>query len=508
MTFADEYAASRYRAAVSAYDPANRFYSAYLNDDSNSQTLTTSTITTLGQDAQSNLSNIQQINAIIRQYANTDDLIGMVVQSIQNNINTDIRKSYKNFDGQRNKTNTLNKAKNILNDFDNQVRIEQFIREAIITAYLEGNYASVLRNSNENWQIDWLPLNIIENSGYEDNGNPVLLVNIDNLKTALNKTMLKKKNGQYLFFKDTQTEVDATFPPEVGQAMRGKETYAVLDTGYTGMIRVNNYGRKYGLSPIFRALSSVLMLEAYRTADEVMAKSRSKKIIHQIMRKECLGPSGDRHAFEEMAYSHQQLMQAWQNKTVIVTSNPSVEKIVYVEPAVEETSAEKVNLYRNKVLSSLGLAFLAADRSQTASTANINLSQLMKCINSISEQVERVIERYYRKVLELNGIGPEYCPTVHVIDSEMLEMDMRMELSKMLYTTFGVSRETAFGLVGVDIEDERVKREREENEGLSDIFQPYATSYNSDGTESPGRPADSDDPDKQGYDENYNETRL
>lgn len=78
-------------------------------------------------------------------------------------------------------------------------------------------------------------------------------------------------------------------------------------------------------------------------------------------------------------------MKAWANKTVIVTSNPAVEKIVYVEPEVEETSAEKVNLYRNKVLSSLGVAFLAADRSQTASTANINLSQLMKCINSISE---------------------------------------------------------------------------------------------------------------------------
>lgn len=68
---------------------------------------------------------------------------------------------------------------------------------------MEGNYASVLRNSAENWQIDWLPLNIIENSGYEDNGNPTLLVNIDNLKTALSKTMLKKKNGTYLFFKDT-----------------------------------------------------------------------------------------------------------------------------------------------------------------------------------------------------------------------------------------------------------------------------------------------------------------
>lgn len=384
-TFQSEIAERRYRDAVAAYDPSNRFYSAYLNDSSTAQTLTTSTISSLGQDAQSNLDSIQQINAIIRQYANTDDLIGMVVQSIQNNINTSIRKSYRNFNGMRNKSNTLKNAQNILNDFDNQVRIEQFVRDAIITAYMEGNYASVLRNNAENWQIDWLPLNIIENSGYEDNGNPTLLINIDNLKTALNKTMLKKKNGQYLFFKDTQSEVDATFPPEVGAAMRGKETYAVLDTGFTTMIRVNNYGRRYGLSPIFRALSSVLMLEAYRTADEATAKSRSKKIIHQIMRKECLGPSGDRRAFEEMAYSHSQLMQAWKNSTVIVTSNPAVEKIVYVEPDVEETSAEKVNLYRNKVLSSLGVAFLAADRSQTAATANINLSQLMKCINSISE---------------------------------------------------------------------------------------------------------------------------
>lgn len=71
----------------------------------------------------------------------------------------------------------------------------------------------------------------------------------------------------------------------------------------------------------------------------------------------------------------------------------------------------------------------------------------------------------------------------------------------MLYTTFGVSRETAFGLVGIDVEDERVKREKEDANGLSDVFRPYATSYNSDGTdtteENPaGRPADSEDPDK------------
>ena len=511
VTYADKLAAERYRTAMSTYDPEIRLYSAYLNDSTSGSTLTTKDLTTLGQDAQSNISNIQTINGYIRQYINTDDLIGMVVQSIQNNINTAIRLSYRNFNGARNKAKTLAKAQAILNDFDKQVDIKSFVRQAIITAYIEGNFASVLRNKDGNWQIDWLPLNIIEASGYEDNGNPILLVNIENLRTALNKTMIKNKRGQYLFFKDTQEEVDATFPPEVGQAMRSKETYAVLDTKNTTMIRVNNFGRKYGLSPIFRALSSVLMLQTYRTADETTAKSKAKKIIHQIMREKCLGPGGDRRAFEEMAYSHDQLMKAWKNNTVIVTTNPAVEKIVYVEPSVNETSLDSINIYRNKVLSSLGVAFLASDKSQTASTANINLSQLMKCINSISEQVERAIEHYYRVVLETNNIGMEYCPTVKIIDSEMLDMQMRMDLSKLLYTTFGASRETTFGLVGIDLEDERVKREKEESENLSSIFTPYPTSYNTDGSaeeSSPGRPADSEDPDKQEYDQTYNETRV
>ena len=116
-------------------------------------------------------------------------------------------------------------------------------------------------------------------------------------------------------------------------------------------------------------------------------------------------------------------------------------------------------------------------------------------------------------MLDANGIGAEYCPTVHIIDSEMLDMDMRMDLAKMLYATFSVSRETAFGMVGIDVEDERVKREKEDADGLNDIFIPYATSFNSDGSSSnddesePGRPRDSEDPEKQGYDEEYNKTR-
>lgn len=79
MTFADKVAEQRYKEAVASYDPRNRLYSAYLNESGSANTLTQSYITQLGKDAQSSLTNIQSINAIIRQYVNTDDLVGMVV---------------------------------------------------------------------------------------------------------------------------------------------------------------------------------------------------------------------------------------------------------------------------------------------------------------------------------------------------------------------------------------------------------------------------------------------
>lgn len=517
-----------FREAMSTYDPSNQQYSAYLNDTSTPGELTLENIQTLGQNAQSNLDNIRQINEIVRQYVNTDDLIGMVVQSITNNINTEYQLSYPSFEGQRNKTRLLERVQALVEDFNEQVNLKQFICDSIQTTYLEGNFCSLLRNSDENWQIDYLPLSIIENSGYEVNGNPVLLVNINNLRDALSKTLLKSRSGDYLFFGTTEEEVQANFPDEVYQALVNRETYAVLNTDYTGMVRINNFNRRYGLTPIFRALAPTLILSDYQNADSATAKAKGKKIIHQKLRKEALGPTGDRKAFEEMSYAHSQFMQAWQNDTVVVTTGPYVESISYVEPKVEDISEEKINIYRNKVLSSLGVAFLAADRSQTASTANINLQQLLKCINQISRQTEDVIEHYYETLLDVNGIDRAFCPQIKIIDSELLEMDMRMDLSKLLYATYGCSRDTSLALLGIDVASEAVKRQKETEAGYDQVFVPYGTSFNTggyptdptppmmteDGTPSTpdddnegGRPSTTEDDDKGLYDEQYNETR-
>ena len=281
-----------------------------------------------------------------------------------------------------------------------------------------------------------------------------------------------------------------------------------MDVDYTGVIRINNRGRKYGLSPIFRSLPAVIMLKRFQAADAADAKSKEKKIIHQKLRKEVMGTDYSRKGLEEMAFAHKQLCASWKNNVVLYSSPPAVESILYVEPKTTEIDKDKIYLYRNKVLSSLGVAFLTNDGSQTASTANISLQQLLQCINKISEQVERVLENFYRTVLRENNIPEEYVPKISIIDSEMLEMDMRMELSKLLYATFGCSRETTLNMLDIDLADEKAKRMKENEDNLDEIFTPYGTSYTTSGDDNgAGRPKgdkkEIKDLDKQVYDDNY-----
>ena len=77
--------------------------------------------------------------------------------------------------------------------------------------------------------------------------------------------------------------------------------------------------RKYGVSPIVRALKSALILENYENSDFTNTKAKAKKIIHQIIRKDAMGEKFLKSGFEYTLKAHDDLMQAWKNKTVVYT---------------------------------------------------------------------------------------------------------------------------------------------------------------------------------------------
>ena len=509
-TSSDTWSSQQLSMALSAYDPENKKYSVYLNEGvSPSSSLSIEEIDELATNTQNDLTKVMKINAYNRKLINKNDIVGKTVESIETNINTEEKLIYSDVVEGRNKKKKLSEAKILIKSANDTMKIKTNIRNAVSTAYVEGNWIAYLRHDNpDNYTIDIYPLGVCEISDYDVNGDPVVLFDTNNLRSRLNKTYKKNKKNRALFFDKIEDEVKANYPKEIYDAFIAKEKYAVLDPKYTGVIRVNNLNRKYGVSPIFRAYTDLNMLDTFADSDRINSKAKAKKIIHQIMRKECMGTDFNKDFFPEMAYAHKNFMDSWKQSTVVVTSPPTVEKILYVEPKVEMTTKDTYNIYRSKVLATLGIQFLMDTGSQSVSTASISVTQLMRTINSISEQLEDVYKKWYRQILIDNGYPVEFTPDVKVIDSEQLEASLKQELASLLFSTLNASLETCYELVGLDVNDEAEKRKSEKEKGYDDIFTPRQTAYTNSGNvnNKGGRPEDVTDENqgKNQYDKNYN----
>ena len=500
--------------AVAGYDATNQKYSAYLKDGtSSSDKLTPEYIDELADGTQSDLKKIQIINNIVRKEINKDGIVGKTVECVTANINTETKVSYDNEITGRNKTKQLQQVKDFIGTFNKTINTKRLIRNSIPTTFVEGNYICYLRHEDNKYKVDYYPLGVCEISDYDVNGDPVVLFNIKELRTRLQKVYKKNKKNKALFFKNMEDEVKANYPQEVYDAFVAKEDYAKLDVKYTGVIRINNLNRKYGLTPIFRAFKDMLMLDTFDNADRVNSKAKAKKIIHQKLRKEVMGTELNKKGFEDMAYAHDNFMAAFKQSTVVVTTPPTVESITYVEPKIELTAIDTVNNYRSRVLAALGIGFLMDSGSQSVSTADISVTQLLRTINMISEQLEDILQKWYKQILIDNHLPVEYCPTIKVIDSEALDFEMRKDLASTLYTIFNGSMSTSLELLGIDVNDEKEKRIKENDENYEEIFKCRQTAYTSSGrgeiTETNnkgGRPADSKNKAKQSYDKTRQET--
>ena len=496
----------RLQSAISNYDPSNKIYSAYLNSRDSNEFLTFPKLDTLAINPQSNLNNILEINSIVRQYINKDDMIGKTYETIESNVNTTYKLSNNEYIVGKNKQKTLERANTIIEKFNTNINIKNFLRCAITTTYSEGNYCCCLRQKKDNYIIDFFPLGVVIVSDYSVNGEPYLLIDINELKSRLQKTIIKTKKNKALFFENIEEDIKNNYPKEVYTAYVNKERYAKLDIRYSGIIRTGNLNRKYGLTPIFRALKSALMLETFDNTDMVTSKAKAKKIILQLMRKEIMGQDGLKKGWDDMSYAHDNLMQAWKQPTVVYTPPPCVEDIKYVEPKTESTNTDLITQYRSREMLALGIAFLSPEKGQTVTTASITVKELIKTINKISEQVAELLNKWYRVVLADNGIDASYAPTITINSSEELEMEMRKSLAEFLFTKLACSYRSTMEILGIDVDDEKQKRLKENDDGFSEIFTPHPLSYTTSGNsdDKGGRPANSKPNDKQVTDKERN----
>lgn len=509
------------QTAMKNYDAENKIYSAYLNDLSTGNPIITKEILDgLAVNPQNDLNKILKINDIVRIFVNKDWIIGKVAEVIDTNVNSEYRLSYKDFSSDKKKLSQLNKCKEIISNFNDEINLRRLIKNSVPTSFREGNYITYCRvMDNGHYNVSWYPLGVAEVSDYDVNGEPQILINMKELQSRLRKTIKKTKKNTALFFEKMETEIKANYPPEVYKAYIDKEPYAKLDCKWSGDMRINNQNRRYGLTPIFRALYPALMLEQFDDTDRVNAKAKAKKFIVQLLNEKLLGNDSEiRESYEEQAFAHDNLMKAFKQKTVLVTTPAYVKDIKYVEPSTSNTDSDTVTNYVNRELSTLGISFLMNCDGTGASVASISLDQLMKTINCIAEQLEFIIEKWYRNILVESGYSAEFAPTIRVLDSELLEMSIRQDLAKLLYCNFNCSMETALAILGLDINDEKAKREKENDQKLHEIFFPRSTAFTSSGRgdilpqdvdNKSGRPKDNnvETVGKQQYDEQYNKNQ-
>lgn len=465
----------------------------------------------LAKDAQSNLQSVIRIGQLSRYHINKDDLIGKVYETIESNINSNLRLSFEIDEETENYQEDIVKAKSIIKKFNKSAKISNFVKKAIPMTYAEGNYISYLRgNKKEGYVIDYYPLGLSIISDYEVNGEPVVMIDLSLLSSSLQKNMPKTKKGKPYFFKAIGEEIKKNYPNEIYEGYANKETLAKLDYKRTGVIRINNMNRKYGLTPIFRTFKSAGMLDVYEKADKTNTKAKAKKIIFLKLHKEILGMNYDQPALDKMAYAHNSFMDAFKHDTVVFTAPAFVEDVKYVEPKIETNNSTDVQTYRSKIMTALGIAFLNSDSKQTFTVANMTIAELMKTINKISEQAEACIEKWYEIVLAEHGISSDYVPKVQIIDSEIFSNEVKLQLVEILFSKLNMSYETAFELLGYSVEEEAQRRANENEKGLDKIFTPRLNAYTASGDDinnNGGRPINNNDPDKQINDQTRRQTQ-
>lgn len=457
----------------------------------------------LAKNPQNDLSKINKINGICQYYVNKDDIIGKVVEVIENNINTNYTINYPNLP--KNEDNFERKAEieTLIKDFNKQIDIEQLIKDNILITYMEGNFIIYLRgNSTSGYIIESYPLGIVEITEYKIDNDPIISFDVSSLKQILQKAQNKfkklKSKSTIQLSQTIEDEILKNYPPEVADAYKVKDNYCFLDPKRVGVNRVNNYRGLYGVTPIMKALNAQLLLDTYDSVDRKNAIAKSKKIYHQVLREGLMDNPGDLAVTNrkvkysaEMGYAHGNLLAAMQKDVVLLTSPPYVEKLEIIEPKTTETNPENILLNRNRVLNALGIGYLSNEVKSSFNTVNVNSDELLKKVNKISKNLENIINKFYKVVCEENGIDIMYVPTITIQPTEYLDNDSKFKLIDLLYSKIGASYKTIFNVLGKDFDYETEVRQRmEENEFMidgqiysldEDVFKPHPTSYNSSG---------------------------
>jgi hypothetical protein len=457
-----------------------------VNNNNSSYAITPEELNSLAQGTQNDVNKVIKINELIKYYANKNDLVGIVIGTIENNVNTNFKISFPKLPENIKKKNKLkDKVDTLLSNFIDNVDLKSQIRKEGMSTFSQGTYFTYLRDNDDGtYGISTYPLGLVDFTDYIIDGEPLLYMDMMKLQSTLQTTLSKynQVKSQFINFSTkVEDEIKNNYPPEVYEAYKNKYKWAILDPKRTGVHRINQLDGIYGVSPIFKALGALLMLETIDNIDRDNIIARSKKIFYQKTRKELMGQNFEKTKnFAELKYAQDVLVKAMSQKIVIYTSPAYVDGLEIIEPKADLTDSSVILRYKNQVLNSLGISFLSNESKSSFNTVQVSVDELLKTVNKIVCQFENTLNKYIKLICTENGIDSNFIPVINVEKSELLDLETKLKLSDTLFSKMGVSYKTIFEMFDMDYNTE-VERRKEENENDIDteVFIPHTNSFTS-----------------------------
>jgi len=461
-----------------------------VNNNNASYNVTPEELNNLAQGTQNDINKVIKINELIKYYANKNDLVGIVIGTIENNVNTNFKISFPKLPENIKKKNKLKEKVDILlTNFIDNVDLKSQIRKEGMSTFSQGTYFTYLRNNDDGtYGVSTYPLGLVDFTDYIIDGEPLLYMDMMKLQMTLQTTLNKynKVQSKFIDFSTkVEDEIKNNYPPEVYEAYQNKYKWAILNPKRTGVHRINQLDGIYGVSPIFKALGALLMLETIDNIDRDNIIARSKKIFYQKTRKELMGQNYDKTKnFAELKYAQDELVKAMSQKVVIYTSPAYVDGLEIIEPKADLTDQSVILRYKNQVLNSLGISFLSNESKSSFNTVQVSVDELLKTVNKIVCQFENTLNKYIKLICIENGIDTNYIPVISIEKSELLDVETKLKLVELIYSKLGFSYKSVCELLDMDYNTE-VERRKEENENdMDSVFIPHLTSFTASDSES------------------------
>lgn len=473
-------------------EKGNPIYTARLLSSSNTNTLDLQRLNTLCENPQGDINKVLEIASHARRLANMSDLHGKIYEAIENNTNPSYKIIYpQNSDGEKGKKKydkAISEIQRILNEKLFSVNdIDSLIASDVVpTAYLEGNKILNMRRTKKGYySIESYPVGIAEISDYMYHGENIVMINVESLRKGLESLGIKdKRKMKENEVGDLTKELQQYYPEEVYKAYTGKEKYAKLNPMTTGVIRNKNMGGKYGVSSFLPSFKSHIQLETIDASDNINTKARAKKFVVQTMYDKLSGTTGRDKHFVEMNFANENLFQAASRELVVVTTPATVKDVQLMEFKNSLTPIANINYYRYQSMNALGIGFLSAETNSKFTATQVSFQEIIRTINKLNRQLSAYLNKcIYYIVNTENSKLADYCPRIEISDAQWLDNELRIKLSTYLFTMLGSSYQTAYGLLGLDADEEKRLREKENELGYNEVFKPRASVYTTNGND-------------------------